>query len=175
MAESTPAVMRTIEKILKKHGEHKGLIHCNSYALGEAIMTHFAFTPHGKRLRFPRSSEEREAAFKAHAAATDPCVLISPSMTEGFDFKEDLARFQILAKMPYPYLGDRQTAAKKERDPEWYAMETIKQVIQMTGRVCRSETDVGVSYILDADFSRLWADHEKDFPKWWREACVWPS
>lgn len=175
LAESLPPVLRTIEKILKKHATHKGLIHCNSYALGAAIEDHFRGTPEARRLRFPKNSEDREAAFRAHAASTEASVLISPSMVEGFDFKDDLARFQILAKMPYLFLGDRQTEAKKELDGEWYAMETIKQVIQMTGRVCRSETDVGVSYILDADFQRLWLDHEKDFPEWWREACVWPS
>ena len=175
MDESLPPVLRTIEKILKKHGTQKGLIHCNSYALGEAIVRYFSGKPEGRRLRFPRNADDRETAFKQHAASTGASVLVSPSMTEGFDFKDDLARFQVLAKMPYPYLGDKQTAAKKEMDAEWYAMETIKQVIQMTGRVCRSESDSGVSYVLDADFMRLWEGHEKDFPGWWRDACVWPS
>jgi Rad3-related DNA helicase len=94
-------------------------------------------------------------------------------MTEGFDFKDDCARWQIITKMPYPYLGDRQVAAKKDRSPDWYDTQTIQTVIQATGRICRSEEDWGVTYMLDEDFKILWDRRRSMFPPWFKEAIVW--
>ena len=170
-----PALLRTCAKILSKHATQKGIIHCNSYRLGEQIAAHFFKTDHGPRLIFPKTAEEREIAFRTHTTSKEPTVIISPSMTEGFDFSGDLARWQIIAKIPYPYLGDRQVAAKKEQDPAWYDAQTVGTIIQSTGRVVRSETDRGVTYILDSDFMFLWDRRKAMFPKWWRDATVWGS
>jgi Rad3-related DNA helicase len=171
--QTLPALLRTCDKILTKHTTQKGLIHVGSYRLGEQIVSHFASTPHALRLIFPKSAEEREDAFQKHKESPEPTVLVSPSMTEGFDFYDDLARWQIIAKIPYPYLGDRQVAAKKEQDPAWYDAQTVGTIIQSTGRIVRSETDRGVTYLLDSDFMYLWDRQNLMFPKWWREAMVW--
>jgi len=173
--ETFPRFIKFTQEILQVHGDTKGIIHCNSYELGEAIAKALDDTPHGKRLIFPRNADDRERAFNAHKKATDPTVMISPSITEGFDFANDLARWQIIAKIPYPYLGDRQVAAKKDRDPDWYDLETVKIVVQACGRIVRSDEDVGETYILDADFLQLWERCEAMFPKWWTEALVWPE
>jgi len=174
-AQTLPVVLKTIDRVLTAHAGEKGVIHCNSYALGTEIYDHFAKTVHGVRLRFPRCADEREAQMAAHALDTNPSVLISPSMTEGFDFKADLARWQIVTKMPYPYLGDQQVAAMKERNPDWYALQTASTIIQACGRIVRDETDHGVTYILDSDFSMLWDRHSHFFPPWFKAAMVWPA
>ena len=168
-----PAVLRTCAKILDKHVGEKGIIHCNSYKLGEQIVAHFQGSAHAGRLLFPKTAEDREEYFRLHMTSKEPTVIVSPSMTEGFDFSGDLARWQIIAKMPYPYLGDRQVAAKKEQDPAWYDAQTVGTIIQATGRVVRSETDRGVTYILDSDFMYLWDRRKAMFPKWWKDAMVW--
>ncbi len=100
---------------------------------------------------------------------------VNPSMTEGFDFSEDLARWQIIAKVPYPSLGDAHVVAKKDQDEEWYILEVVKTIVQASGRVVRSEKDKGVTYILDSDFERVWRENQHMFPKWWSEAVVWPK
>ena len=108
-----------------------------------------------------------------HRTSEEPTVMLSPSMTEGFNMQDDLARFQIIAKMPYPYLGDKQVAAKRERDPEWYAMQTAMTVVQACGRIVRSDTDHGATYILDSDFQNLFERNEEFFPGWFQEAFIW--
>lgn len=133
-----PSFVRVVDKILSQHSSEKGIIHCNSYALGDKIFRHFAATPHASRLLFPRNAEERESAKDTHEKLLDsPTVLISPSMTEGFDFRDDLARWQIIAKVPYPYLGDLQVARKKELDPAWYSQQAASTIIQACGRIVR--------------------------------------
>lgn len=172
-AATLPSFLRVLARLMEVHDTEKGIIHCNSYALGEAIFEYFKRHPHGHRLLFPRSADEREAVYKKHQENKFASVILSPSFTEGFDFANELARWQVLAKMPYPYLGDKQVAAKKELDPEWYAMRTVMTVIQASGRICRNETDHGTTYITDADFNFLWEKYEYMFPNWWKEALVW--
>ncbi len=170
-----PSLLRISEKIFSAHPNEKGIVHCNSYKLGDAIYNHFIETAHGYRLLYPKNASEREKAYKDHLSSEEPTVIISPSMTEGFDFSEDLARWQIIAKVPYPYLGDLQVAAKKAADADWYDLQAVMSIIQACGRVCRSDTDRGTTYILDEDFLFLWNKQKDMFPRWWAEALVWPK
>jgi Rad3-related DNA helicase len=174
-AQTLPIMLKTIAKVLAAHHNEKGVIHCNSYALGTEIYEHFRVTPHGLRLLFPKCADDRDGAMNTHRMSPQPTVLISPSMTEGFDFKDDLARWQIIAKMPYPYLGDQQVAAMKERNPDWYSMQTASTIIQACGRIVRDEKDHGITYVLDSDFNMLWSRHSYFFPNWFKSAMVWPD
>jgi ATP-dependent DNA helicase DinG len=169
-----PAFLRQTERIMKAHTNEKGIIHVGSYKLGEAIWNHFQGSLHEERLLFARNADERKTCFEQHVNTMFPTVIISPSMTEGFDFKDDLARWQIIAKVPYPYLGDKQVAAKKDIDPDWYTLQAVMSIIQAVGRVCRSETDTGKTYILDQDFHQLYERAAYMFPKWFTEAFVYP-
>ena len=64
-------------------------------------------------------------------------MLVSPSLREGVDLPDDFLRFQVLTKLPFPDLGDPWTAARRSRDPRWYAVETAKALLQAYGRSCR--------------------------------------
>lgn len=169
---STPSILRMCERILKGHATEKGLIHCHSYRLGQAIFD-YLFPRFPGRIVYPKSAKERDAAFARHSQSEEPTVMLSPSMTEGFNMAEDLARFQIIAKMPYPYLGDRQVAAKRDQDPEWYSMSTAMTVVQACGRIVRSDTDFGATYILDSDFKMLFERNPDFFPRWFSDAFIW--
>jgi ATP-dependent DNA helicase DinG len=169
-----PPLLRVVDKILNKHAEEKGIIHCHSYELGRRISDYLKASANASRVIFPRKAEDRDEAVRAHRASPLPTVLISPSVTEGFDFKGDEGRWQIIAKVPYPYLGDRQVAAKKDLDQGWYDLHTIMTVVQSAGRVCRSADDWGVTYVLDEDFKALYDKRKDMFPKWFKEAIVWP-
>jgi ATP-dependent DNA helicase DinG len=174
-AENMPRFLRYVEKILATYSDTKGIIHCNSYDLGEDIMKGLRGSKEFSRLLFPQNSDERDPVFKQHKFSEEPTVIVTPSMTEGFDFSYDLARWQIISKVPFPYLGDRQVAAKKELDPDWYDLEAVKSIIQACGRIVRSDTDIGHTYILDSDFVQLWERRQHMFPKWWCDAVVWPK
>jgi ATP-dependent DNA helicase DinG len=171
--ESTlPSILRMCERILNAHSKEKGLIHCHSYRIGQALFDYLNDRFPG-RIIFPTAAKDRDSSFAYHASTEEPTVMLSPSMTEGFNLIEDLARFQIIAKVPYPYLGDKQVAAKKDRDPSWYSMQTAMTIIQACGRIVRSDTDFGATYILDSDFQMLYERNPDFFPQWFEEAFVW--
>src|SRR5204863_362946 len=71
----------------------------------------------------------------------------------------------------FPDLGDPWTAARRERDPRWYALETAKALVQAYGRSCRHAGDYGVSYVLDAQFERFLARYRALLPEWFLDAA----
>jgi ATP-dependent DNA helicase DinG len=170
--ETTPNLLRAVIKIANKQLD-RGLIHTQSYELGLKIETELIRAGHGDRVTFPKNSDEREEAFDNHAKKKNS-IIISPSMKEGFDFKDDLARWQIIAKVPFPSLSDRQIAARLARDDAWYTQQTVGDIIQACGRICRSEVDRGVTFVLDSDFKKLYfkAISLGMIPNWWSEAVV---
>ena len=101
--------------------------------------------------------------------------MVSPSMDRGIDLPYDLCRVIILVKVPWPNLGDPQISRRLYSSSDgqtWYAVQTIRTIIQGTGRGMRAEDDFCVSYILDDQFRRLYKDYYHLFPKWWREALM---
>jgi ATP-dependent DNA helicase DinG len=167
--QTMPLILKAVDKIVGKHAKERGIIHGHSYDICKKINDHLLSGPHAQRVIFPTKADQREEAFRRHGEF-EASILITPSMTEGFDFKDDLARWQIMPKIPWPSLGDRQVKAKSELDPEWYSCETVKAVIQTCGRICRNSKDYGMTYVLDDDFWYLMRKAEHMFPKWFLEA-----
>ena len=91
-------------------------------------------------------------------------------MAEGIDLKDDLSRFQVITKIPYPSTQDKVIQARMNADREWYGYRTCLKVIQSYGRSVRSETDKAITYVLDGKFDDLLADNYRTLPKWFLEA-----
>lgn len=168
-----PLLCAKVDQILNVHGSERGLIHVHSYQIGRQLYNHLMRGPHAQRILFPVQASHRNQLLYRHIHGDEPTVLISPSMTEGFSFDDDLARWQIIAKCPFASLGDRQVLAKKQRDPEWYTLQTVSTFLQAAGRIVRSETDFGVTYVLDSDFDMLYDRNRHFFPKWFTNAFNW--
>jgi Rad3-related DNA helicase len=165
-----PHLLAMCETILESHPAEKGIIHCHSYVLGQRIYDYLRRLPIGNRVLYATKAAERSVLYNRHRTSREPTVMLSPSIAEGFSFDDDLARWQIIAKVPYPYLGDRQVAAKMKQDRDWYVLQTVMTVLQACGRIVRSDIDHGTTYILDSDFIRLFEDNTKFFPKWFKDA-----
>lgn len=84
-------------------------------------------------------------------------VLLSPSMYEGIDLPDDLSRYQVIVKAPFPSLADKRMAYILKHHPDIYETLCIMKVVQGIGRSVRSEDDYAVTYLLDANLKRLFA------------------
>jgi Rad3-related DNA helicase len=173
LAALEPALFAEIVAILAAHGGDKGLIHVASYAVARRLMADVArrAPAEARRLIFVESSDAKAAALERHRASPAPTVLVSPSLREGVDLPDDFLRFQIVTKIPYPDLGDPWTAARRARDPRWYAVETAKALVQAYGRSCRHAGDHGVTYVLDAQFERFLQHNRPLLPEWFLDAA----
>lgn len=172
--DNTPRACKFLARVLDRHKDEKGIIHANSYRLQQSIAMFLAETPHAPRIiTHDNQPGSREAAITQHVTSPLPTVLISPSMTEGLDLAEDLSRFQVCAKVPYPSLGDPFVRARMDYDSSWFTWQTALTLVQATGRSIRSREDRAVTYITDSDFKSFMARAESILPEWWKDAIVW--
>ena len=152
-------MVEAVKEILKAHKDEKGIIHCGSYKIAWYIK---------KNIKSPRllihDSFDRNEILQKHISSKDPTVLLSPSMTEGVDLKDDLSRFQIICKIPFPYLGDKLIRKKMSKWDWWYDLQTAKTLIQSVGRSVRNENDRAVTYILDTIWDRFYSKNKNIFP-----------
>lgn len=169
MSESMPKIVKAINRILTKHEKEKGIIHTTSYAQLQFIKDNIG-KEHGTRLIETGAKLDRTEVLETHYQSKKPTVLISPSLHLGVDLKDDLSRFQIIVKVPYPDLTDKKVARKKEMDPNWYTWNTALRLVQSYGRSVRSIDDHATTYILDSSISFLLKSAGDLVPKWFREA-----
>lgn len=152
----------------KHHPNEKGLVHTVSYHLRDEILKRSIF-----RDRFMwHSSTNRELVLAEFKESLGSKVLISPSMTTGVDLPGDLLRFQIIAKLPIPYLGDPRVAQRRRENKAIENAEISSTLIQMYGRGMRTASDFCISYILDRWAYYFYQSQVKrgKFPKYFVEA-----
>ncbi|HEX7023085.1 MAG TPA: helicase C-terminal domain-containing protein, partial [Trueperaceae bacterium] len=168
-ARDLPKLVAEIAELFDTHPEDKGLIHAHSYRIAAYIAENLP-ARHRGRLVVHQDAGERERALELHKGSPLPTVLLTPSMTEGVDLPGDLSRWQVICKIPYPYLGDPQVARRSALDPAWYDWRTCLTVVQAYGRSVRAADDFADTYILDADFPAFLRRQRGRFPAWFVEA-----
>lgn len=167
---------RGIGEILAAHSDDRILVHCVSYALAKYLHEHVDTS--GREGIIYVDGSERGAALKRYRGS-DRAVIFAASLDRGIDLPGDECRVQVVAKVPYANLGDRQVSARlysptKREGNRWYKVQAIRTLVQMCGRGMRSEEDSVKTYILDSNFETgLWGEWRHLWPKWWREALRW--
>jgi ATP-dependent DNA helicase DinG len=157
---SIPKIINKIKNILEKHPNEKGLIHAANYKVTRAISEQI----NDDRLLVQLDSNSRNEIITKHTESDEPTVLVSPSMMEGLDLRNDLGRFQIICKVPFPYLGDSVVKKIMEKNKKWYSWRTALVMIQSVGRCVRNEEDWAKTYILDECFGNFFVKWVKFFP-----------
>lgn len=153
-----------IKKILSKYKNNKGIIHTTNYEITEWLRDNIM----DDRLLF-HDTENRNDILEKHLSSVEPTVLVSPSMMSGIDLKDDLARFQILLKIPYPNISSNKIKARQKSNPDWYNLKTSMDLLQTYGRAVRSKDDYADMYILDTNFSDM-LKFNKFLPKYFIDA-----
>ncbi len=154
-----------IQKLLDKYKNKKGIIHTNSFELANWIQKSIK----DKRLIFHDSSNKDEM-LRLHFESEEPTVIVSPSMDTGVSFDNDRARFQIIAKVPYPSLASQKNKMRQSNNPDWYSWKTVCGLVQMTGRSVRSNTDYADTIIIDGGFGDVIKHSSHYIPDWIQEA-----
>ena len=166
---TAPKTIPILQEILKKHENDKGLIHTHSYKCQQYITRNL----NNSRL-VSHTSQNREQILNFFEKDENPLVLVSPSMSEGVDLPYDKCRFQIIYKIPFPYLGDKQVNMRLKRDKKWYAYKTVMTLMQAYGRGMRAEDDSCYTYIIDSDINMLFKSpmYRSLIPDFFKEAVV---
>jgi ATP-dependent DNA helicase DinG len=165
---------RSIVADLERHPTDRVLVHTQSYVLTEHLFQ-FVIGKVDRPVYRYSSAAGRDSAIQNYLDQNG-AVLMGPSLGRGLDLPDDACRVQMLTKVPFPYIKDRQVNKRmySQGGRVWYAVQTVRELVQMCGRAIRSENDWAVTYIYDKDFNtNLWARNRNLFPDWFREAIVW--
>ena len=167
--ETLPAVARALVRVMQRHPDEKGLVHCHSYAIQERLEDLLDDFGVGSRVR-SHDSEDRDgqlAAWKRHEGAD---VFLAVKMEEALDLEGELCRWQVLCKAPYPNTRDSRVAQRLE-DGQWgrYYRAALRTVIQACGRVVRAPDDHGATYLADSSLLDLFERARTDMPDWFAD------
>jgi Rad3-related DNA helicase len=163
--ESLPKMVEMIKFILEQHKGQKGIIHTHTFKIANYIKQNIR----SNRLII-HDNLNREEMIQKHMNSSKATVIISPSLAEGIDLKDDLSRFQIICKIPYPYLGDKLVKKRMSKNKLWYSFQTAKTIVQSAGRSVRNENDHAVTYILDGNWENFFRQNVLMFPESFKKA-----
>jgi len=149
LASMLPSICDQIKLIIEHHKNDKGIIHTHSNDITSVVKERLKTN---NRLLCRDTNNTNEDILKFHSETTDPTVLVSPSLVYGIDLKDDLARFQIIIKLPFLPLSSKRIKKLFESDKDWYENKMLNAVVQAAGRATRSKDDYSSTYILDANF-----------------------
>ena len=160
-------VIKTIDRILDEHSTVRGLILTSSIPRCQKILRYLS-PKNTRRIRICHSKNKdgktQDEVISEHAS--DPTgVLLSSSLWEGVDLKDDLSRFQIIAKVPYPNYKEKRTKAKMDKFPTWYTSQTLTKLLQGFGRSIRSDDDWAKTYVLDSAVNNVFFKAQQMIPK----------
>lgn len=167
-AEEVKKLPKIVDRYLSMYREEKGIIHTHTNKLVAYIRQHC----NTDRMVFKDDFKDVSALLKAHNANKNS-VIVASGFHEGLDLKDDMSRFQILLKVPYPDLSDKQIKARMDIDISYYGWLTALKLVQSYGRSVRNEDDWCDTYCIDKNFRRFYGMNKKILPRWFKEAVVW--
>jgi len=177
-----------VDEIMNQHPNDRGIIHAVTYDLQKHIFN--GVSPKNQKRLLCRDMDVLTNALKGanqypkkykndelidlHETEGSKygSVLLSPSMMEGVDLYDDLARFQVIIKLPWANLGDVRVKIKSQLDGDWYANKMWLSILQASGRATRHETDESVTYILDQNFKYFYDQWKHKLPEWFKRRLV---
>jgi ATP-dependent DNA helicase DinG len=166
-------IATAIDNLMILHRNDKGIIHTTSYKQLDFIKENISHTNKCRLLETPRVKKiQRDEVIAEHRNSAKPTVLISPSLYTGLDLKDDLSRFQIITKVPYPDISDRWINEKRKMSGQWYNWQTALKLVQGYGRSIRSKEDWAITYVLDSGFENFVRKNKDILPDWFTQAIV---
>lgn len=121
-------VVKEVDILLSKHSSCKGIIHTVNYEIAQALRDGLFMSKNYDRLVFINAKNKAEE-LENFKQSSEPLVLVSPSLSEGLDLKDDLSRFCIICKVPYASLGDLWVRRKNKHDKDWYRLKTAETLV----------------------------------------------
>lgn len=163
LSDAAEIMAKKIEELSIQYAGRKGVIHA-TYQMSGLLRKHL----HNEKYIF-HNRENKKEKYREFLKSSDS-ILIACGMYEGIDLPGELGHWQVITKVPWMSLGNPAIKYMAEQDPQWYIWDCLRTTIQACGRICRSETDRGITYILDQTFERLYNEGNAMMPGWYQDA-----
>lgn len=158
--------MSNIDAIIRTRLDRKGIIHTVSYDRANYIVRNSEFAD-AMMVHETRTAQQVIRQFKQ---MDPPAILVSPSVTTGYDFPMEECAWQIIAKVPFPDARDKVLAARTERDKDYAAYLTMQTMVQAAGRGMRSSEDTCEVLVVDDNATWFLFKHKAFAPQWFLQS-----
>jgi Rad3-related DNA helicase len=162
--DSFSLLMERVDEIISGRLDRKGVIHGVSYSRAKEIVAASSYRQH----MIIHSSGETQDAVEVFMSSPPPTILVSPSVTTGYDFAGDKCEYQIICKAPYPDLRSAVQRTRMAADFLYPAYEMVVALIQACGRGMRSEVDRCETFLIDDTITKVYDRHKGLWAKWFR-------
>jgi len=154
-----------IDQIIDRRLDRKGIVFPVSYDRRSFFIQHSRHRniihSHGRD-----DVVEMVARFKNAPA---PAVLVSPSVTSGWDFPGAKCQYIVVGKIPYPDTRPMVVQKRQEQDKEWSSFVAMETLVQEAGRGTRSAQDSCEVLIVDDNWKWYWHRNKQFAPEWFHE------
>jgi Rad3-related DNA helicase len=165
--KTTPAealkVAKRVDEIVAMHPDKKGIVFTVSYGRRDYLMKHC------DTRRFLTHDTGTTTSQVAKFRATSEGVLVSPTVTTGWDFPGSDCEFIVIVKIPFMDTRSPVVSERNKEDKEWLAFEAMQTLIQSAGRGTRSKEDTCNIYILDDNWGWFWKKYRSFAPEWFAD------
>lgn len=138
------------DRLIADRLDRKGLIHTVSYARRDWLVSR---SQHRDLIvTHDKSSESTHAAVARFREMPPPAVLVSPSVSTGWDFPMCDAEWGWVPKLPYENRDTALVQARIAIDPAYPDFRMANTLTQMVGRLMRSPGDSSQMIVTDSQF-----------------------
>ncbi len=164
-----------IDQIIDRRLDRKGIIFTVSYERARLLLSRSRH----KDIMLTHSTGDVTYVVDRFKAMKPPAILVSPSVTTGYDFPGDgKSQYIIVGKLPYPDTRDTVTQARHTDDKNWTSYKAMETLIQECGRMTRASGDKTEVLVVDDNFIWWWPAYKQFAPGWFHDrvkgslACV---
>lgn len=151
-----------IDQILDRRQDRKGIIFTVSYKRRDFLIANSRHSG----IMMTHQSRDTWSRVQQFRRAPAPCVLVSPSITSGWDFPDDDCRFIVIGKIFYPSMISELSKARQLEDKEWSSFVAMDTTQQAAGRGTRSAQDWCEVFITDDNWKWFWPRYRHLSASW---------
>jgi len=162
-----------IDQIIQRRLDRKGIVFTVSYERAKMLLSRSRF----KDIMFTHGTKDVIQVVDKFKKAPAPAVLVSPSVTTGYDFPMDISghgipQYIVLGKVAYPDTSEIVTKARHADDKDWASYLAMESIVQSAGRMTRSVDDKCEIFCIDDSWKWFYPKFKHFAPSWFRERVM---
>lgn len=156
-----------IDQIIQRRLDRKGIVFTVSYERAKMLLSRSRF----KDIMFTHSTGDIVQVVEKFKQDPAPAVLVSPSVTTGYDFPSSSAgvKYLVVGKVPFPDSKDPVTKARFDDDKDWSSYLAMETFVQECGRATRGPEDKAECLVVDDMFTWWYWKNKQFAPKWFQD------
>jgi len=135
-----------LDQIMSRRRDRKGIIHTVSYDRRDIILNHSRYA---SSMMTNQRGEPIDGVIGRFKDSDPGTVLVSPSVSTGYDFPLRDCEWQFLCKIPFPDGRSKIIKARQEDDKEYGPYMAMQAMVQAFGRSMRMKEDQSEGFIAD--------------------------